>query len=57
MSTVRPVPLSTELEDLAYRVLALVPDHRDPEQYHIRKSEISARLKALARAMGDGSAA
>lgn len=49
--------ISTELEDLAYRVLALVPDHRDPERYHIRKSEISARLKALARATEHGRAA
>lgn len=52
-----PRTISTELEDLAYKVLALIPDHRDPETYHIRKSEIVGRLKALARATEHGRAA
>jgi hypothetical protein len=38
------------LEDLAERVRRLSPDRRDPEQFHIEKSELAAELRRLARA-------
>jgi len=40
--------LRDELCDLAHRVRRLAPSHRDPELFHIQKSEIAARLAALA---------
>ena len=38
------------LADLARRLERLRPSHRDPEQFHIEKSEIAAELRRLARA-------
>jgi hypothetical protein len=38
-----------QLRDLSRQVRRLVPDRRDPERYHIEKSEIAARLVRLAR--------
>jgi hypothetical protein len=38
----------TELEAIARMVARLSPSWRDPEQFHMAKSEISARLRALA---------
>ena len=37
--------------DLARRVRRLAPSHRDPEAYHVEKSEIVAGLLSLARRM------
>ncbi len=42
------------LNELAGQVARLSPDRRDPERYHIEKSEIVADLRRLARAMGAG---
>lgn len=45
------VPTSgcTALDDLAERVRRLVPSHRDPERFHVEKSEIEHDLRRLAR--------
>lgn len=51
MKMQEPLNLSHELEDLAYRVLSLVPDHRNPERYHVTKSEIFSKLRTLASAV------
>jgi hypothetical protein len=45
------MPSATELLDLADQVLRLTVSHRDPEQFHIRKSEIVHRLRGLARVL------
>lgn len=37
------------LHDLASRVERNVPHHRDPEQFHIEKSEIASELRRLAK--------
>ncbi len=37
------------LQDLASRVERNVPHHRDPEQFHIEKSEIASELRRLAQ--------
>jgi hypothetical protein len=37
------------LRDLARDVRRLAVDRRDPEQFHVSKSEIEARLRRLAR--------
>jgi len=37
---------------LAGRVARLSPDHRDPERYHLEKSEIAATLRRMAREAG-----
>jgi hypothetical protein len=39
----------SELAELAARVSRLRPDHRDPERWHMEKSEIAAELRRLAR--------
>lgn len=54
---VRPMParkdrLSQELADLARRVRQLAPSHRDPERYHVEKSEIENALRRLSRTAG-----
>jgi hypothetical protein len=38
-----------QLRDLSRAVRRLCPDHRDPEDFHIRKSEIAAKLADLAK--------
>lgn len=35
------------LADLARRVQRLTPDRRDPERYHVEKSEIAAAIRRL----------
>lgn len=40
--------VSERLRDLAARVERNVPHHRDPEQFHIEKSEIACELRRLA---------
>ena len=37
-----------ELRALAAAVVRLVPDRRDPEAFHLSKSDIAARLRRLA---------
>ncbi len=44
-----PVTVSELLRDLASRVERNVPRHRDPEQFHIEKSEIACELRRLAK--------
>ncbi len=41
-----------KLTNLATQVARLCPDHRDPEAFHIQKSEIVATLRRLAREAG-----
>lgn len=38
-----------QLTRLAARVARLTPSHRDPERFHVEKSEIAADLRRLAR--------
>jgi len=42
------------LLSLARRVSDLSPDHRNPEQFHLNKSEIAAALRRLARVLAQG---
>jgi hypothetical protein len=42
-------PTAERLDDLARRVRRLSPDRRDPERYHLDKSEIERDLRRLAR--------
>ena len=37
-----------QLRDLSRAVRRLGPDHRDPERFHVEKSEIAAKLMKLA---------
>jgi len=46
-----PTSREAELIALASRVLRLVPDRRDPEAFHIEKSELASALRRLARSM------
>lgn len=45
----RAADLGQQLHDLAVRVRHLCPSHRDPEAFHIQKSEIEAALRNLSR--------
>lgn len=47
-------PDSAELLALSRAVLQLGPDRRDPERFYLDKSEISHRLKKLARELEAG---
>lgn len=38
-----------DLDALADRIRRLAPDRRDPERFHMEKSEIAAELRRLAR--------
>jgi hypothetical protein len=42
-------PAAERLDELARRVRRLSPDRRDPERYHLDKSEIERDLRRLAR--------
>lgn len=44
-------PASREVEQLADRVRRLTVHHRDPERFHIEKSEIAHELHQLARTL------
>lgn len=48
---------SEQLEALAHRVDRLRPSHRDPERFHVEKSEVAHALRRLAAEElgGDGS--
>lgn len=48
----KPQEQGCELIVLAERVARLVPSHRDPEHFHIEKSEIVDELRRLAREGG-----
>lgn len=37
------------LSQLAVKVARLSPSHRDPERFHVEKSEVVAELRRLAR--------
>lgn len=45
----KTVTVSELLRDLASRVERNVPHHRDPEQFHIEKSEIAFELRRIAK--------
>ncbi len=47
-----PKPLAVRLEELAARVHCLLPDHRNPEAFHLEKDDIRVELRRLARAVG-----
>lgn len=40
--------LAEELRGLAVQVQGLVPSHRDPERFHLEKSEVVADIRRLA---------
>ncbi len=44
-----PTSEGTALVEIAERVRRLVPSHRDPERFHVEKSEIEHELRRLAR--------
>lgn len=44
-------PCAADMETLARAVACLSPSHRDPEAFHIGKSEIIAELRRLARVL------
>lgn len=44
--------VAPELDALADRVGRLRPSHRDPEAFHVEKSEIERALRRLARGTG-----
>ena len=46
---------ATDLEQLADRVRRLRPDRRDPERYHVDKSEIERELRRMAREVSNAS--
>jgi hypothetical protein len=48
------VPKASDVLDLARRVRRLVPDHRDPERFHLDKSEIAGELHRLALTLERG---
>jgi len=48
VTSVTPVS-SVTLSSLATRVARLTPSHRDPERFHVEKSEVVAELRRLAR--------
>ncbi len=44
-----PRPISEAIADIANRLRFLGPDHRDPEAFHLAKSELVHELRRLAR--------
>lgn len=49
-----PVPLAVLVADIAERVSRLSISRRDPEHFHIAKSDLAAELRALARRLDAG---
>lgn len=45
-----PRPIAEALERIASRLGNLGPDHRDPELFHLQKSELVHELRRLAKA-------
>jgi hypothetical protein len=54
VSNVSDVSAPLRLIALADRLRSLGPSHRDPERFHIDKSEIEAELRLLARRITHG---
>ncbi len=56
MRSKQPEPFNAwqHIGDLADRVGRLCPDRRDPERFHIEKSEIEHELRELARVLPGG---
>ncbi len=48
----KPILPAADLDRLAGAVARLSPSHRDPERFHLDRSEIVAELRRLARALG-----
>jgi hypothetical protein len=44
-----PRPIAEVLADIAERLRYLAPDHRDPEAFHLVKSDLVHELRRLAR--------
>lgn len=44
-----PRPVAEALERIATKLRCLGPDHRDPELFHVQKSDLVAELRRLAR--------
>lgn len=60
MTPARSLPSRTptpadQLERLALAVRCLAPSHRDPERFHVDRSEVVAELRRLARTLGPAS--
>ncbi len=49
--TTQPAPPAADLDRLAHAVARLSPSHRDPERFHMDRSEIVAELRRLARTL------
>lgn len=47
-----PTVTAADLDRLAGAVARLSPSHRDPEAFHVSKSEVVAELRRLARTLG-----
>lgn len=45
--------IAETVREIALRVDRNLPSHRDPEAFHVEKSEIVAALRRLARSMND----
>jgi hypothetical protein len=41
--------LASDVLDLAYRLARLSPSHRDPEWFHVEKSEIENSLRQISK--------
>lgn len=46
-----PMPVSAQIEALAFRVLRLTVSRRDPEQFFVERSDIAGEMRRLARAV------
>lgn len=42
-------PLADRLAELAARVVRLIPDRREPEKFHVEKSDIAHQLRRIAK--------
>jgi hypothetical protein len=49
----QPADWRTELEAIARRLDRLMPDRRDPERFHVEKSELAGELRRMARQKGE----
>ena len=45
-------PVADRLHEIAHQLARLCPDRRDPEAFHVAKSELTAELRSIARAIG-----
>lgn len=51
MNALRQHDTWQKMAELADRLRRLCPDHRDPERFHIEKSEIEYQLRSLSRSV------